>query len=341
MSKIFMIYSNRFKEFGFMPEHLIKNWTKRFFLLEKKLVEENVVNQFEIIAPRQFNEDTLLVAHSKKYIEYVKSKSKAGKGYLDYGDTIAYEGVFEDALLVVSSTLTAAEISKEGKITFNPNGGYHHARSDGASGFCVFNDVAVAARYLKKWFRKIAIVDIDLHHGDGTQWILYHEPILKISMHAYGIYPGTGDINEIGKGDGKGYNLNAPLLPLSGDDAGIYVIDNLIIPALEAYAPEILLVQMGTDGHKDDWMGGLKFSYNFYNYFSLAMKRIISNFTEYRYVGMGGGGYTPESTVNSWILMLSNLLGVKYNIVLGNKTEGGLEHIKAKIERLKELVDWF
>ena len=85
----------------------------------------------------------------------------------------------------------------------------------------------------------------------------------------------------------------------------------------------------------------IKCSYNFYNYFSLAMKRIISNFTEYRYVGMSGGGYTPELTINSWILMSFNLLGVKYNITLGDKTEGGLEHIKAKIERLKELVDWF
>ena len=337
-----VVYSSRFEKMAFMPYPLSEGWKLRFKYLLNEIYENNLETMLQIRKVKRYDETVLSAAHTKEYIKKVKEASRNNEiKYLDYGDTISYKGVFDDALLVVSATLTATEKAKEGNIVFQPNGGYHHAKEDQASGFCIFNDIAIAAKSIQKQYRKIAIVDIDLHHGDDTQFILYKDPILKISMHAYGIFLGTSSVYEIGEGRGKGYNINIPLRRYSGDDAGIYAVDNVIIPALETYEPEFLIVQMGADGHKNDEMSALRFSYNFYVYFARKLRNIIETNTENKFVGLGGGGYNLISTVNSWLLMLSEISKeFTMDISLGESTKGYLEDVKKKVDKIKELVDW-
>ena len=338
-----MVYSPRFEKIAFMPYPLSEGWKLKFKYLLNEIHENNLDTVLKIQKVKHFDEQVLSMVHTQEYINKVKEASQNNDiKYLDYGDTISYKGIFDDAMLIVSATLTAIEKAKEGNIVFQPDGGYHHAKKDQAAGFCVFNDIAIAAKFIQKYYKRIAIVDIDLHHGDGTQFILYRKPILKISMHAYGIFPGTGSVYEIGEGKGKGYNINLPLHRDSGDDAGIYAVDNVIIPALEAYEPEILIVQMGADGHKNDEMSALNFSYNFYVHFAKELSKIISSYTENRFVGLGGGGYNPVSTVNSWLLMLSEISKeFRLKINIGEPTKGYLEDIKKKVEILSRLIDWF
>ena len=337
-----MIYSPRFEKMAFMPYPLSEGWKVRFKYLLNEIKENKLQAVLQLRRVKLFDETLLSLAHTKEYIKKVKKISEEGNAkYLDYGDTVAYKGIFDDALLVVSATLTAVERTQTESIVFQPNGGYHHAKKDQASGFCVFNDIAIAAKYAQKRYKRVAIVDIDLHHGDGTQFILYKDPILKISMHAFGIFPGTGSIYEVGEGKGKGYNINIPFQRYSGDDAGIYAVDNVILPALESYEPDFLIVQMGADGHKNDEMNTLRFSYNFFVHFARKIRRIIESLPEVKVVGLGGGGYNPVSTVNSWLLMLSEISQeYKINVSLGEPTKGHLEDTKMKVEKIRDLVEW-
>lgn len=337
---LIIIYSRKFQKIGFMPRDLFDQWKEKYPLFLKNIEESGIKDICSIVDPELPKEETLLLAHSEQYISRVKQLSNVG-GYLDFGETIMRKDSYNDALLLVGATLTAGKFAKEGKLTFNPCGGYHHAKTNRASGFCVFNDIAILALTLSKKFRKIAIVDIDLHHGDGTQEILYKRSILKISMHAYGIFPGTGDVNEIGIGAGKGYNINIPLHPGSGDDAAIYGLENVIIPALHAYAPEIIIAQMGTDGHKDDHMQGLQLTYNFYKKFGETIHNIISEYTNNRFVGLGGGGYTPHIAAKAWTIMLSEILKIKTEYALEEPTKNHLDFVKSKVDQLKQLIDWF
>jgi len=341
MSYLYLIYSEKFTKIGFMPKSLFEEWKQKYFffldLIEKSPLKKHVIYK----APENFSEEVLHLAHTGKYISKVKSTSKYG-GYLDFGETFMYCGGFKDALFIVSATLTAGKYAVEhNAISFNPCGGYHHAHTNSASGFCVFNDIVILAKKLMKDFKKIAIVDIDLHHGDGTQHLLYNKPILKISMHAYGIFPGSGDVTEIGVGSGEGYSINIPLKPRSGDDAALYGLDNVIIPAIEAYSPEIIIAQMGVDGHKDDYMQGLRLTYNFYKRFGNFMNKATNEITNGRFVGLDGGGYNPKTAAKGWIVMLEAINGYPPKIDLGEPTMGGLDYIKRKIAHLKELVTWF
>jgi len=315
---------------SFTPLSLHTTWTGRVKLFMQLLKELSISRYFKIVNPRKATLEEVLLAHTEDYIEYVKRSSEIGGGYLDYGDTRSYKGVFQDAMLAVGGTITLAEMIREGciEVGFNPQGGFHHAKTHAASGFCVFNDVAIVALLFRKWgFRRIAIVDIDAHHGDGTQQILYNKDILKISMHMYypGFFPGTGDIYELGEGDGYGYSVNIPLPPGSGDDIFSYSLEEVILPLLEWYKPEVIVVQMGCDGHEGDPLAMLRFTTKTYRIFSENIRNIAEKYSNRKIICLGGGGYHEDNVARSWLLMLLNFSDLE-----------SIEYVKNRLRDVKE-----
>ena len=202
---------------------------------------------------------------------------------------------------------------------FNVGGGFHHAREGSAAGFCVFNDVVIAARYLQKkhGVKKIAIIDVDGHHGDGTQIAFYNEPILTISLHRYGggflggFYPGTGTVDEIGGGKGKGYSVNVPLPMGTFDEAYQEAFREIVPPLIEKYQPEVLLNQFGVDTHFQDPLVGLSLTTKSYLEVSSALHKLAHEFSDGRYLIFGGGGYEPSNVARCWALIFMTIAGVK------------------------------
>lgn len=303
------LYSNKYTLYDFGPQHPFKpyRWRLTLDILKKLNVFNN--DNIDLIEVEEFDESILRLVHDNKYIEFVKAMCKKDYGYLDYGDTPARRGVFEGALARVWGSVRAVELLARGKYdhTFNFGGGLHHAGPNYASGFCVFNDIAIAIRYLQKkyGYERIVVIDIDGHHGDGTQKIFYREKILTISIHRYDgfFFPGTGDWSEIGEGRGKGYSINIPLPIGVGDDLYIHIFENTIIPILKKYLPQIIIMQFGVDGYIGDPLVGLRLTSNTYRYVAHMIHNISHKLCNGKTFITGGGGYLPEITAKIWALI--------------------------------------
>ena len=351
MTKNAIAFSERYLEIAFTPQSLSWNWKIRNKIFKDLFNQYELTRYVDIVEPEPVAEEELLLVHDSEFIEYVKKKSKTGIGYLDYGDTPAYKGVYEDAILVVGGTAKLVKLILKGeyKKGFNPQGGFHHAQKGTAAGFCVFNDVALAAMLASREKLRVAVVDIDGHHGDGTQFILYDKPLLKISFHRYGyFYPGTGDINELGEGVGYGYSVNIPLPSGAGDDVFEMALNEVVIPLLEYYKPEFIVAQMGVDGHLGDPLVDLRLTSKSYRLIGQTLRYLAEKYAQGRVIGLGGGGYDPDNTSRMWMIMISEIFDIPEELrrkiyeELRDKPEGTLsteqvvKTVKYRIERLKK-----
>ncbi len=302
-----------------------------------------------LLRPRPAAKEILELVHSKKYIDYVEQMCEKGKGTLDTGDTPATQGLFQGSQAAVGGSVDAAIGIAEGKFqhAFNPGGGLHHAHPNYASGFCVFNDIAIAARTLQKKFdyKRIAMVDVDGHHGDGTQDIFYHEPLLTISLHRYGFrfYPGSGSDLEVGEGKGKGYCVNVPLPEHVSDDQYVGAYEEVVLPALKAYEPEIIIHQFGADSHFTDPLVGLSLTTHGYQRIADLTHKAAHQLCDGKYLVVGGGGYNIDSVRRIWSIMfctISEINGKRVDELHDDKspqssTQAG-EIVTDVVERLKE-----
>ncbi len=334
------------------PIQITERYKKTYDILD----ELGVFNdKAKVFVPKPASEEDLMLVHTKEYIDFVKRMSKVGRGFLDYGDTPAYKGIFELSCLRVGASLFAIDLvmNEEVDHAFNPGGGFHHATEDSAGGFCVFNDIVMGVRHLERKYgvKKIAIVDIDGHHADGTQKILYEEPILKISLHKRGLffYPGTGSIEEIGEGKGKGYSVNIPFPSNTYDEAYIFAFNELIPPLIEAYEPEILLHQFGTDAHYMDPLVGLSLTTRAYQEVSEVMHVLAHETTGGKYVIFGGGGYNPDNVARCWSVMFTTISEAlpedskeRFELLLDkvelNKDKKLFIEVKERVELIKEKI---
>ncbi|RMF89174.1 MAG: histone deacetylase [Methanobacteriota archaeon] len=266
---------------GFLKHHMDGHPENRERLRAIKgfLQEMGVFETLPLVEPQAAGKKDILLVHSKRHLEEMKATS--GLSSPVYGDTYFTGETYRAALLAAGGVLTALNSSADtGFALVRPPG--HHATRDRAMGFCIFNNVAVGAAYAReKGYKKAAILDFDLHHGNGTQEIFYEDRVLYISLHQWPHYPGTGSLDELGAGEGMGYTINIPLPAGTGDESYGLALDEIVFPVLEDFGPELLLVSAGYDAHFSDPLGGLQLSTETYLRISedvkgLAKKSVFS-----------------------------------------------------------------
>ncbi|NVM23300.1 MAG: acetoin utilization protein AcuC [Desulfobacterales bacterium] len=269
----------------------------------------------DLIETRAASESEILRFHTPDYVEVLK-RAGCGKisGSLSYGlgpgDNPVFPGLWEWSRLHTGASLQSAQLVSEGRarVAFNIAGGLHHAGAKRASGFCYVNDPVLAIYHFRDQGKRVMYLDIDAHHGDGVQWAFYEDPtVLTISFHQEGrtLFPGTGALNETGRGEGAGYCVNVPML--AGSDDHVFREGfGLVVPRLmEAFKPEVVVSQLGVDTFSDDPLAALELTTN-------GFCRAVAYLAEHApaWVALGGGGYIPSNVARAWTMAWAVMNGV-------------------------------
>ncbi|MCC7429652.1 histone deacetylase [bacterium] len=293
--------------FVYSDEFLLHNTTmphpespKRLKAIVSKLEKSGLLEKLTLIPPKEASEKWIETIHDKDFILSVKTYCEEGIRFVDT-DTEICKDSFRIAKLAVGGVLEAIDkvISGEIKNAFcavRPPG--HHAEKDKIMGFCLFNNVAIGAKYLqqKHKIEKIAIVDFDVHHGNGTQNSFYEdETVLYVSTHQVPLYPGTGSADETGDQKGEGFTLNLPLKPESSDFHFLEKFQNYVIPKLEEFKPEFLLLSAGFDAHKSDPLSNLRVSTAGFGKVTKMLKNCAEKVCKGRIVSVLEGGYNLDA----------------------------------------------
>jgi len=312
--KTVFIYDDAFLSYDFGPHHPLKpvrlKLTAELARSTSLLSSSNV----SLVKPVMASTEQILLFHEKEYVDLIKRSSKLGEGLLDLGDTPAFKGCFDSSRLYVGGSILAADLLMQGSIdhAFNPAGGLHHAHPGGASGFCIFNDPAIVVAYLKHRYKvkKMLYLDIDAHHGDGVMYGFYSDPsLLNIDFHEDGryLFPGTGFIHEIGKGEARGLKVNVPLPPETGDQTYLKAFREIVPRMVEAFQPQIILMQFGADSHFDDRLANLRLTTNCYEQMIDIVHSLAHKTCKGRMLLFGGGGYSLSSVARCWTLAFAKL----------------------------------
>jgi acetoin utilization protein AcuC len=267
------------------------------------------------VAPVSADRLTLKKFHSARYLHALKTAAEGrwdvealnmGLGTLDCP---VFEGMYDYAVLAVGGTLTAAKLILSGSadVAFNPSGGFHHAHPESASGFCYINDVALACIILAEEKKKVLYFDVDVHFADGVAYAFYdRRDVMTISFHESPrtLFPGTGFENEIGSGRGRGYCVNVPLPVGTYDQAYMKAFNQIAVPLMAAYNPDVIVFELGADALANDPLAHLYLTNNVYvdiiNHLLSLNKPILMT---------GGGGYNVPNTVRAWALAWTVLCG--------------------------------
>lgn len=270
------------------------------------------------IAPLEVSDEQLQRIHAPGYVEAVRRcESRGGHDALHGlgpGDNPVFAGMHEASARVCGATLAAAREVWEGRALhgFSPAGGLHHAMPDRASGFCVYNDPAFAIDWLlRQGAERVCYVDVDVHHGDGVERIFWNDPrVLTISVHESGryLFPGSGRSHDTGGEEAPGSAANLPLHPGTPGDLWLEVVDEAVVPLVRAYGPELLVTQLGCDGHVTDPLAHLALTLDTYQAVYARLHALAHELCEGRWVATGGGGYQLVSVVpRAWTLAFGEM----------------------------------
>jgi acetoin utilization protein AcuC len=252
--------------------------------------------------------------HDHQYVENVKLASLAGVGYLDQGDTPAFQGVYEASALVAGTTLHAIHLIMNGQCrrAFTPIAGLHHARRHTAGGFCVFNDCGVAIEALRREYdlQRVAYVDIDAHHGDGVFYSFESDPdLIFADLHEDGrfLYPGTGAVTETGIDAAMGTKLNVPM-PMGANDAAFDKVWSSVASFITKANPEFILLQCGADSLLGDPITHMAYSSYAHARATAELCKLADEHCQGRLLAMGGGGYNLENIASAWCAVVQAMI---------------------------------
>ena len=266
-----------------------------------------------LVLPRDARDAEVESFHTPEYLQAVKAFSQGDRleerpafNFADNSDNPTYEGMYDAAALSTGASVKAAELLLEGRadVAFNVSGGLHHAMDDHASGFCVFNDPVVAINTMTARGLKVMYVDIDAHHGDGVQAAFYNtDQVLTLSMHESGryLFPGTGAVEELGIGRGKGYSVNVPLAPHTGDDVFRWAFEEVAPPIARAFKPDVIATQLGIDPYFNDPLTHLQLTIQ--GHAQLVQR--LGELSPGMWLAFGGGGYDLMAVARAWTLDLA------------------------------------
>ncbi|WP_019927936.1 acetoin utilization protein AcuC [Nocardia sp. BMG111209] len=314
-----VVWTDRFLDYRWTPEHPMKPARLRFTMALARSL--GLLDGVETVTPATAGEDDLLRIHTPAYLAAVRAAEPPPAGAitpsappfgLGSADNPIFPHMHEAASVIVGGTLAAAAEIAAGRTrrAVSIGGGMHHAMAGAASGFCVYNDVAVAISWLlEHGFDRIAYVDVDVHHGDGVQKAFYGDPrVLTVSIHQHPatLWPNTGWPEEIGAGAGEGTAINLPVLPGTRDPQWLRAFHAVVPGALAAFRPQLVVSQCGVDTHREDPLADLELSVDGQRAAFIAMRELADRYAEGRWLAVGGGGYGLVRVVpRAWTHLLA------------------------------------
>jgi acetoin utilization deacetylase AcuC-like enzyme len=304
--------------------------SERLVSIMKLLKENGVEDKCKMLQPRNATVDELSLVHATEYITRIQKMSENGGGRLDF-DTVVSSGTYKAAVLAAGGVIEATEAVLNHKVKHafalvRPPG--HHATCWQGKGFCIFNNIAVAAKYVLSNYdiNRILIVDFDVHHGNGTQDAFYADPnVFYFSTHEYPLYPGTGHLDETGIREGTGYNVNIPMVAGWGDDEYQAIYEDVLAPLAIKYKPQLIMVSAGYDAHWADNLALMQMSVSGFARIAEIIKLLADKLCDGKLVFTLEGGYHLEAIAYS--------VSATLNILHGNKEiEDPLGKREAKIK---------
>ncbi|MBN1563218.1 MAG: histone deacetylase [Anaerolineae bacterium] len=322
-------------------------YAARLTMIRATLEQHGLLERFTTINAEPVSEEFLHIVHDADYLRLLEKTSRMASPSMLGLDTYITPQSYEIARLAVGGVLQVVDAvltgeTDNGLAAIRPPG--HHATPSMGMGFCLLNNIALAARHAQQVhnIERVLIVDYDVHHGNGTQDIFYDDPtVLYISTHQSPLYPGTGAIQETGKGAGKGFTINAALPPGVGDQGYAQVFAEIVLPAARQFEPEVILVSGGYDAHWADPLANMMLSLSGYTHLDRTLLALAHELCEGRIVFILEGGYNLQVLGNAWANVAHVLLGdTEIDDVLGpaDRSEPSIAQPLNKLKQIHNLT---
>ena len=321
--QVALVYGDALMKHHLSDEHPLQ--PVRVQLAVDLIKSTGLIEHAHLLPPRMATDEELQLVHSREYVRLVRELSNPATrpnvpsdvidaaGYASADNPLSNE-LHEGTALVAGATLVAAEAIQSGAFlhVFSPSGGLHHAHRDRASGFCTYNDAAIACQWFKERGHRVAYVDVDVHHGDGVEDIFQSDPdVMTISLHESGhwLFPGTGFPEDSGVGPGKGFAVNMPFVPYTWDDPWLAAFERVVPPMLERFKPTVLVTQDGCDSHHLDPLAHLAATTRIWPRIGETFHKLAHELCEGRWLALGGGGYAIREVVpRAWTLLFAEMV---------------------------------